>query len=55
MKQLTEIGLTEEVVRPFARMTAHLITQDELQKLGRDVKDGSKNTFWTFVNHFQLL
>jgi hypothetical protein len=55
MKQLTEIGLTEEVVRPFARVTAHLMTQDELQGLGCDVTSVSSSDVWTFWFQNKLL
>jgi hypothetical protein len=53
MKELAEIGLTEEAVRPFARMTAQLITQDELQKVGLEVTDASRSSVitWWINNH----
>ncbi len=47
MKQLTEVGLNEEAVRPFARMAARLVTADELQKLGVDASEESNHTFIT--------
>ena len=55
MNQLAEIGLTEEAVRPFARVTAQLITQDELQRLGVEVTDGSRSSAITFWFHNILL
>lgn len=48
MNQLAEIGLTEEVVRPFARMTAQVITQDELQKVGEEVTQASRSSVITW-------
>jgi hypothetical protein len=55
MNQHAEIGLTEEVVRPFARLTAQLITQDELKKVGMDVTEASRSSVITWwVNKYLL-
>lgn len=51
MQEQNESGIVTEVVRPFARQTARLITQDELQKFGLDVGQTNYQSVFTLTTY----